>query len=252
MKHTVPTERLLSDLKLSGILSQLPARLKQAQEETLSPEDCLNLLLHDELEHRKNTRIHRLLKTATLKPQSCLEGIDYSIARGIEKSQISDLSRCGFIKKGINILVLGPTGVGKSFLASALGNCACRSGHTTIFSRMNTLLEQSAFARLKGTYLSFVKKYSSCDLLILDDFGIKPLTAQQFQDLYDILDERSEEKSTIVTSQVPPQNWNEVISDPITCEAITDRLISKGITIQMKGQSYRKKKKEDLDQDCPL
>ena len=248
MKHTVPTERFLSDLRLTGMLTQLHARLKQSQDEKLSHEDCLNLLLQDEADHRKNSRIYRLLRLASFKQQVSLEGVDYSLARGIDKALVSDLSQCRFIKNGTNILILGPTGVGKSFLASAIGNCACRSGYTTIFSRMNTLLEQSALHRLKGNYLLFVKKYASCDLLILDDFGIKPLSPQQFQDLYDILDERSEEKATIITSQLLPQNWSEVIPDPITCEAITDRLVSKGMTIQMKGQSYRKKKKEKLDQ----
>ncbi len=242
MKHTVPTERILFELKLRGIVNQLPLRLKQSREEKLSHEDCLNLLLQDEMDHRKNTRIQRLLRAASFKNQVSLEGIDYSSPRGFDKALISDLSKGDFISKGINILILGPTGVGKSFLASALGNCACRNGISTIFCRMNNLLEQSALSRVKGTYLNFVKKYTAVELLILDDFGIKPLTPQQFQDLYDIIDERSEDKATVITSQLPPQNWSEVIPDPITCEAITDRIVSKGIVITMKGDSYRKKK----------
>ena len=145
------------------------------------------------------------------------------------------------MQEGFNILIDGPTGVGKSYLASAIGQTACRHGHTAIFLRMNTLIEQTMLARVKGSYLTLLKKLASCELLILDDFGIKPLAPQQYQDLYDILDERSEGKSTIVTTQLPPENWGEVIGDPITCEAVTDRLVSRATSIHMKGDSYRKR-----------
>ena len=143
---------------------------------------------------------------------------------------------------GTNVIIEGPTGVGKTYLASALGHAACRQGYSTLFYRMNALIEQTTLARAKGTYLNLVKRLAGADLLILDDFGIKPLAPQQYQDLYDILDERSEGKATVVTTQLPAENWSEVIDDAVTCEAITDRLASRAVIIQMKGTSYRKKR----------
>lgn len=146
------------------------------------------------------------------------------------------------IDNGNNILILGPTGVGKSFLASALGNAACRMGKSVIFCRMNTLAEKLTIARVQGNYLTYLKKLTKADLIILDDFGIKPLTPQQFQDVYDIMDERFESKATIITSQLPVANWSEIIPDAVTLEAITDRIISKAVKIEMSGDSYRNKR----------
>ncbi len=182
-----------------------------------------------------------------------MEGIDFTTSRGLDKKQIAGLASGRFIRDGMNIVILGPTGVGKSYLASAIGNASCRNGVTTLFFRMNALIEQMMLARAKGTYLHIVRKLAACELLILDDFGIKPLSAQQFQDLYDVLDERGEGKPTIITSQLPAANWNEVIADPVTCEAVTDRIVSRAIVIQMRGESYRRKKGaiggKDLDRD---
>ena len=242
MKLTNLIDTLLLQLKLYGIKENLGIRLKQSHDEKLGPEDVLNLLLHDEANFRKNARIARLLKTACLRTPASLESFDWSTPRGLDKKLVNDLASCRFVRDGHTVIIMGPTGVGKSFIASALGNAACRNGLTTFFYRMNTLIEQIGLARAKGTYLNLVRKLGGCELLILDDFGIKPLTPQQYQDLYDILDERSEGRATIVTSQLPIANWNEVIADPVTCEAVTDRLAARAIKIQMKGASYRRRR----------
>ncbi len=234
----------MASLRLAGMRDTYELRAKQAREQSLSCEDFLGLLIQDEVEFRQSAKIKRLLKTAALRCSSTLEEIDTRTDRGIDKKLLRELATCRFIDDGLNILILGPTGVGKTHTASAIGNAACRQGYTTLFYRMNTLIEQLMLARAKGTYLNLIKKLASSDLLILDDFGIKPLEPQHYQDLYDVVDERGEEKSTIITSQLPVENWNEVINDPVTCEAITDRLSSMAIRMIMKGSSYRSKKPE--------
>ena len=247
MKMEQSTETLLMDLKLQGMRGSLSQRLKHGTEADLGYEDFLSLLLQDELEYRRNARIQRLLRAATLRQAASLESLDLPTQRGLDKKQLADLSGGRFIREGLNILILGATGVGKTFLASAVGNAACRAGYPALFCRMNTLIEQTVLARAKGTYLNLIRRLTAPDLLILDDFGIKPLLPQHYQDLYDILDERGEGKSTIVTSQLPVANWSEVIDDPVSCEAITDRLASRAIKLEMKGASQRGKRTKQRD-----
>lgn len=230
------------ELRLTGMRETYPVRTKQAREGDLTCEDFLALMLQDELEYRRGARISRLLKRAAFRQPASLEDLDLKLDRGLDNRQLKDLATCRFLDDGINILIMGPTGVGKTFLATAIGNAACRRGHSTIFYRMNALIEQMLLARAKGTYLNLLKRLAGCDLLILDDLGIKPLAAQHYQDLYDVLDERGEDKSTIVTSQLPVENWSEIIADPVACEAITDRLSSISIRLVMQGASYRPKR----------
>lgn len=247
MKLIDQTDNLMVELRLLGMRAELARRMHQAQDESLGHEDLLNLLLSDEAQYRKNARIKRLLKNAAFRQPASAESIDFASPRGIDKKQVMDLAGGRLIRDGVALIILGPTGVGKTHLATAIGNAACRQGTQTLFYRMNALMEQTALARAKGTYLNLLRRLSSAELLILDDFGIKPLVPQQFQDLYDILDERGEGRATIVTTQVPIANWSEVIPDPVTCEAITDRIASRAIIMQMKGTSYRKKKPAQIN-----
>lgn len=242
----VATHQMI-ELKLTGMRETYPLRAKQAREQDLTREDFFSLLLQDEMEHRRGARLKRLLKRAAFRCPASLEEIDLKLDRGLDKKQLRDLSTGRFIDEGLNVIILGPTGVGKTHLASAIGNAACRMGHTTLFYRMNTLIEQLTLARAKGTYLNLIKRLASCDLLILDDLGIKPLEPQHYQDLYDVVDERGEDRSTIITSQLPVENWSEVIADPVTCEAISDRLTSASMRIVMKGPSYRPKRSRKSD-----
>lgn len=256
MTSTETLVNALLELKLTGMRGTHLARAKQARERNLTCEDFFALLLQDELEYRRGARIERLLRRAAFRRTAALEELDLQQDRGLDKRQIKDLATCRFLDDGINIVILGPTGVGKTHLATAIGNAACRHGHSTLFFRMNTLIEQFVLAREKGTYLNLIKRLAACDLLIIDDLGIKPLDPRQFQDLYDVIDERGDDKSTIVTTQLPIENWGEVIADPVSCEAISDRLSSVAIKIVMRGDSYRakrgKKKLAQLDQTEPL
>jgi len=240
-------ENYLLELKLHGVRSGLSQRLKEAESEKLSYHDFLGLCLFDEIENRRNTKVQRLIRSAAFRSNASPEGVDFSAPRGLDKKQVSDLLSTRFIDESKNVLIFGPTGVGKSYLATAFGFSACRHRKSTLFFRMNTLIERLSIVRASATYLNFLKKLSAVDLLILDDFGIKPLLPAQYQDLYDILDERFENRSTIVTTQLPEENWSEVIDDPVTCEAITRRLIEKATRLQMKGEPYAKKKEKKLD-----
>jgi len=243
MQLTYPNKNFLIDLKLKGILEAYEVHLKNAQQHKWGYEEFLSILLQEEINFKKNSRVATLVKKAGFKLEASLEAFDWSEPRNLERSLLQDLSTARFIEEGTNLIIQGPTGVGKSYVATALGFAACRRGMSVRYFRMNDLIEQLTMARLKGTYSSCVKKISTAELIILDDFGIKPLSPAQFQDLYDVIDERANGQSTIITTQVPTKNWSDVIADPVVCEAITDRLVSKGITIHMKGPSYRKKKR---------
>jgi len=233
---------LLYQLRLNGIRESLGVRTKQALDQDISYEGYLNLLLHDESAHRKSLRVKSLIKRAAFKQNANLEAIDFSVSRGLDKKQIADLGTLRFLHDSINLIISGPTGVGKSFLATALGNHACRHGMSVAFFRLNALIEKFTLERAKGTYLNMLKRLAAFDLLILDDFGIKPLESRQYQDLFDLVDERGDGKSIIVTTQVPTENWSEIIDDPVICEAITDRMVSRSIRLTMKGASYRGKR----------
>jgi DNA replication protein DnaC len=241
------TESLLEILKMKGVQATLSQRLKEADEQELGYEDFLNVVFEDEKLYRENDRVARLIKRAALQQKASLESFETMPSRGVDRKMLNDLALMRFVQNGQNIILSGPTGVGKSYLACAIGNNVCRNGFTTQFFRMNTLIEKFSLERAKGTYLNFIKRLTSASVLILDDFGIKPLSPHQYQDLYDVIDERGSERSLIITTQLPLQNWNEVIDDPVTCEAITDRVTANSIKITMSGPSFRQKKKVHID-----
>lgn len=237
------------ELSLKGVRENLSRRLKEALDNNLDYEGFMNLILFDEVQYRQNVRRARLLKAAGFRTQASLEGLTYEKVRNFDKKQIQEIAKMRFIDDGTNILIFGATGVGKTYLATAIGNHVCRCGRSVMFVRMNLLLEKLALARAEGTYLNLLKRVSVTDLLIVDDFGIKPLTEQQFQDFYDVLGERESGKSTIITTQLPAENWSEVIQDPLVCEAISDRLTAQAIKLTVKGPSKRGERKKSLTDD---
>ena len=239
------TEELLSTLKMRGARECLTQRLKEAEEGELGYEGFLNTLLEDEKLFRESERIVRLIKKATLQQMVSLEAFETKPSRGVDRKTLNDLSSMRFINSGQNIVISGPTGVGKSYLACALGNSACRSGISVQYFRLNNLIEKFALERAKGTYLNFIKRVSSASVLILDDFGIKHLESNQYQDLYDVIDEHGSERSIIITTQLPIKNWSEVIEDPVVCEAITDRVTSNAVQLKMHGASFRQRQRID-------
>ena len=233
------TDQYLLELSLKGVRESLSRRIQEARDGDLGYEDFLNTILFDEHQWRQNARRQRLLKAAGFRTQASLEGLTYEKVRNIEKKQVQEIAKLRFLDEGTNIIVFGATGVGKTYLATAIGNHVCRCNRSVLFWKVNALLEKLALSRAEGGYLNLLKKIHSADLLIVDDFGIKALTDQQYQDFYDVLGERESAKSTILTTQLPAENWNEVIPDPLVCEAISDRLTAQAIKLVLKGPSRR-------------
>lgn len=181
---------------------------------------------------------------------TCIEDIDYDPARGLSKVVIQTLaSCCQWIREFQNLLLMGPTGTGKSFLASALGHKACFEGFTARYVRLPRLLQELAIARGDGRYLKLIQQISKSQVLILDDWGITPMDEGNQRDLLEILDDRHQNASTIVTSQLPLKDWHEFIGDPTLADAILDRLIHNAHKIELKGESMRKKKGSMLKKD---
>lgn len=234
----------LHQLRLTGIVKTLPIRLQEGLQEKWSYTEFLNGLLMDEIRYREQKKSEGRLRKAKFRTQADFDHFDYSLKRSLTKTQIKELRELTFLKSHQNLLLLGPTGVGKTFVATAIGHQACMEGHTVLFEGMNCLIETIKLHRMGGTFLRVRKKLIETDLLIIDDLGIKTLEVEMVQDLYDILEERYLKKATIITSQLPVSNWKEVIADPVVLEAIVDR-IAHGYKIEITGESYRKKRGVD-------
>ena len=172
-----------------------------------------------------------------------MEDVDYRQPRGLDKAKILSLASCTWLRNHDNCLITGPTGCGKSYLACALGHQACREGFSVLYLRVPKLFQDLALAKADGRYGKILVNFSHYDLLILDDWGTAVLTDEQRKDLFEILEDRYDRRSTLVTSQVPPNHWHEIIGDPTLADAILDRLIHNAHSILLKGESMRKQRK---------
>jgi DNA replication protein DnaC len=209
----------------------------------------MSLLVDREMTYRESRRLERLLREARLKQNACLEEIDYTHRRGLEKSQMAVLEGCDWIRVGHNVVITGPTGSGKSWLACALGNAACRQGISVIYSGAGRLLEELGVRRGNGSWVRRMGKLGKAGLIILDDWGMQELSVNQLQDLMELIEERHPGKSTVVTSQMPVERWHDWIGNPTVGDAILDRLLSKAHRVQLKGESMRKVRKTLTDRE---
>lgn len=237
-----PTLDKLHALKFTGMARALNEQMDQPEIEQLSFEQRLGLLVDREMTERADRRLTSRLRQARLKQPACIEDIDYRHARGLDKALMADLARCQWAKKHLNILITGPTGVGKTWIACALAHKACREGYSARYLRLPRLLEQMPIAKGDGTYPKLLNQLAKIDVLALDDWGLTSLNAEQRRDLLEILEDRHDQRSTIVTSQLPLDQWHGFIGDPTLADAILDRLVHNAYKINLKGESMRKKK----------
>ncbi len=234
----------LRRLRLSGMAAAFAQQLEQPQLQALSFEERFSLLLDRELTQRENRRLNRLLVLARLRQQACVEDIDYKHRRGLERSVMAALSTCDWIRAHHNLHLTGPTGTGKSWLACALGQQACRQGLAVRYERVARLLDSLRIARGDGSYHKRLSALAKTDLLILDDFGLKPLTQSERLDLLELIDDRHGRRSTLLTSQLPIAHWHAYLGDdPTVADALLDRLLSTAHRLELKGESMRKREK---------
>lgn len=220
----------------------LEAQLELKDSQGLSFEERLGLLLDAELVARENKRLDSRLKTAKLRLSACLEDLDLRVSRGLDRSVITSLATSDWIKAKQNVLITGPTGAGKTYLACALAQKACRNGFTVLYCRTTTLFQDLSIARADGRYRRLLATITKPDLILLDDFALAPLTDEQRRDLLEIVEERYDSRSTIVASQIPIDHWHDAIGDPTIADAILDRLVHNAHKLAVKGESMRKKK----------
>lgn len=230
----------LHSLKLTGMVEALEQQLGQPQSLELSFEERLSILVDRESLYRENRRLARLLKAAKLRVQACTEDIDYRHARGLERSQMASLVNCDWIRQQLNLCLTGPTGCGKTWLSCALGNQACRQGLSVRYFRMPRLLEQLRIAHGDGSYARLMNQLLKTELLILDDWGLQPITATQRQDLMEVIEDRHERGSTLIASQLPTEHWHDHIGEATVADAILDRLLHGSHRIKLRGESMRK------------
>jgi DNA replication protein DnaC len=236
-----PTLEKLRSLRLSGMLRALEEQLASTQYNEISFEERLGLLVDREATERTNCRLKTRLTQAHLRHQACLEDIDYKSPRGLDKSLMKSLATCEWIQNHHNLLITGPTGAGKSFLACALAHRACLEGYRVLYVRVSRLFQDLALGRGDGRYPKLMQSVVKPQLLVLDDFGLAALTEANRSDLLEILEDRHGIVSTLVTSQFPVASWHELIGNPTLADAILDRLVHDAYKITLKGESMRKK-----------
>jgi len=231
----------LKQLRLSGMVHALICQIEQpGTYEALSFEERLQLLTNNEVQDREHRQQQRLLKAARFKLAAHAKDIDYQHSRGLKQALMASLLQCDWLSKSQNLLLTGPCGSGKTYLACALGHTACMKGHRVKYYRLSRLLLELSQTKADGSYVKALQAIAKLDCLILDDWGLEPLTAAQRNDLLEIMDDRHGSSSTVVISQLPTDQWYQSIGDNTLADAILDRLMHNAHRISLKGESLRK------------
>ena len=233
-----PTFERLRLLRLAGCAEAYEEQLHNGDVAHLSFDDRFGLIVEREWLRREERRTQRRLGAANLKEQACVEDVECDAARGLEREVWRDLSSCRWVKAGRNLLITGATGTGKTWMACALSQSACRLGLSALYTRVPRLVHELSLARLNGSYLKQLAKLAKVDVLVLDDMGLCPLEADAQQSLLEVIDDRSK-KATVVTSQLPVDKWYATFADPTLADALLDRLLGASQTVRLKGGSRR-------------
>jgi len=236
-----PTLDKLHSLRFTGMAKALQEQSQMPECEAMGFEERLGLLIDREVTEREDKRLQSRLRNARLKHQAAVEDIDYRTPRGLDKSLIQQLSKGQWIKEGLNLIINGPTGIGKTWLACALAHKACQEGYSAQYLRIPKLFEALLLAHGDGRYHKLMSAFAKTDVIILDDWGLAKLAHEQRQDLLELLDDRHGQRSTIITSQVPVNHWHEIIGDATLADAILDRVLHSAYRLELKGESLRKR-----------
>lgn len=243
------TEEKLCTMRLHGMMTGFREQREQPSFSELSFEDRFAMIVEREWTHRENRRLALRLRAARLRRQASIEDIDFRHPRGMDKSLILSLATCDWITHHHNLIITGPTGIGKSYLAEAFAHKACREGLTALYYRCPRLFRELAIARGDGSYLKLLGKLAKFDLLVIDDWGIAPLSEAERRDLLEVIEDRHGLRSTLITSQYPVSKWYELIGDPTLADAILDRIVHAAHKITLKGDSLRKRRSKLTDAD---
>ena len=243
-----PTLEKLKTLRLDGLSAAWTEQQKSPEIGALGFDERFGMLIDAEWIHRENKRIRRLLKEAKMRlTEASIEAIDYPAKRELDRAVIRQLQTCRWVQEHQAVLLTGATGTGKSYLACALANHACRRGFRALYRRSSRLFDELKLARADGTYRTVLARIARVDVLVLDDFAVAPINDQERADLLEVLEDRYGLRSTIVTSQLAPGHWHDYLADPTLADAICDRLVNNAHRLVLKGPSRRKPEKSNQE-----
>jgi DNA replication protein DnaC len=228
----------MRQMRLHGMYEAFKSNLESTIKENLT----VSYLVNQEWDKRRNASIARLIKQASFRYGASMEALDYSVERGVDKNQVHRLASLDFIKEKKDLFITGSAGTGKSYLATALGYHACQNGYKVLYASTSKLLGQLRISKTKGTILQDLKKIERQDLLILDDFGLQVFDTQVRGALPDIIEDRDEKRSMIITSQIPVKGWYDVIGEKTIADAVPDRIVHQSLRVELFGESLRRRK----------
>lgn len=241
MNNPQATLNKMIELRLHGMTAAYRNLLETGKNMSLSNDEVITYLIDAEWDQKHNRRLQRLIKAARFRYQASLEELDYTLDRNLDQNQILHLCDCSWVTKGQDILITGPTGVGKSYLATALGFQACQYGHATGYYLSSRLWTEIEHTKQDGTYFRMMSRIMKHKVLIIDDFGLENLTATSRLAFLEILEDRHKRKPIVIVSQLPVKNWHEMIGEPTIADAVMDRLVYHSHRIELKGESVRRK-----------